>query len=1234
MKKVRINENVIEIQSNPVISTNDTLIPTDLVDEAFQRIFVASLFVLLQAWKIYDLITLGTSIDKFTFIVKYALIDGFFLWLLPVLNIPYLIFTPIRTLLLTILFNVINIVLVNNINWMLLFTVPYFQLPQKELTVGEISQGGINIDDHFKGRYTIHYLPDSLAKFNVFNLQGCQDDAVPFYIPIEFNTTTDVSFVEIEYTSPHNTVVYQQYSKTDITKLLKRDISHLKQNKQFLYDESIFYLEVPASKPGQYKISKIKDLFGSSMRFVQNPFTFAECPKAEFTIPKLVTKKLCVGRKLDDFAVTLPLLTLQGTVPLKSEILATFNGKAIKVITTEVSAPAELPYNVTQVYSHVLTRNLLEQELLKDPSILDVSESGNLQFQLLQVSDGLGNVKKYNPQADSLDVRYNLELLTKPLVRLIDMDPTSLLLVNGTKGLSFAALRNIIEQLPLLARFNFEDPKDLLLSYNFTYTFNTLNDLKNGMQVTKQGTYRLLSVLGNHCACDVQESVVKIDIAKPPTLDIQGYPVTDKCVGTTGYKFEFIAQGQPPFVVEYAVYGNTSNHLRPLVSSQGRIDRIIKSDDNNFNFDYKPPGEGNYVIKFKTIRDHYYQSPVFIDETTHTYLIYFKQKSRVTFFEQPGSLHKVIRTCLGQSTTIPIYFKGHFPFTFDYSIVDSSNKIILSQKNVNVDKEVYEINTNSITVGGHYRVVISKILDGNSCAVDYNEAEAVEIITRSDIPEIGFDTKSQVTNYKVLEGDIVEVPLIMKSTIKPTSNDKLEYEYIDSDNRKTIKTASYQGNLKLKQPGTYKLLGVNNGGCDGKVFNNKTIAIEYYDRPQLSIEAPAHDIEQTTNHNLILNAGCQNCQKTVQLNLQGRPPFILDYEIKFPSGRTESRKMTIENTHLAIDLPTAQSGLYEHRFKGIYDDLYDKSRHYKGPTMTVSYNIHEKPLIEFAESATIQLCEAMLHGPITDLTNVPILLYGKGPFSLNLTLLGETIEKSFHLRNINTEVINLNSVLANDIRELRQGEYTISIDGIQDINQCMNREIKHTQLVISVTAAPDIQPLTPDKSDYCVGQHIGYNLSGTSPFILYYNFNNKTYESKIQSRFTRLASHPGTIRVIAIEDSSSGRCMIDIAEGSIKSKSLEINIHDLPSVEINQGDSIIQNIHQGDLTEMKFKFSGTPPFSVTYIRTLNRGTLITETNTITDIWDYEYSVNVGLEGTYEAIEVTDAFCIAKRDISP
>lgn len=94
--------------------TLQPLISTDVVDAPTQRLYAVAIFILLQAWKLYDIARLyaaeGDSISELWFCMKWLVMDGCFFWFLPLLRIPWLTFTPTFTLFAIAILSVVDIV--------------------------------------------------------------------------------------------------------------------------------------------------------------------------------------------------------------------------------------------------------------------------------------------------------------------------------------------------------------------------------------------------------------------------------------------------------------------------------------------------------------------------------------------------------------------------------------------------------------------------------------------------------------------------------------------------------------------------------------------------------------------------------------------------------------------------------------------------------------------------------------------------------------------------------------------------------------------------------------------------------------------------------------------------------------------------------------------------------------------------------------------------------------------
>lgn len=1288
-------------------SIQQPLIPSSIIDQASQRLFVVSFFVLIQCWKIYDIILLKSDImstsvvglaplNTFTFIAKYAMIDGLFLWLLPILNIPYLVYSPLKTFLLTLALNGVTFFLASDTMIPLIsnMMLPVWKIifSRKELTLFGDSVNSNNIVDpneHFRGRYTIQFLPDSSARFNPFHFDNICLESNPYssiQMPIEFNTTTQLGFLQLQHITPSNERKLINYTESDLHKLLKRDYSHLRQYQENIKnDDRIFYAEVPIKSPGLYRISKVSDKKGISIRTFRSDFVISHCPSAEFVYsvsPKSYQNYKCIGNDLSngDFDISLPLVSSFGVGPVVVSFESRLNGRKYKSFNVTVS---DTDLHETQnlntknfndlswIQSNRITRNLLEQEVFRNVDIIPKLDAGKLEFQLLEVTDILGNRKVYNPSSKDKDVWYSIELKQAPKIEIADLDPQEVLLVNGTKLLSFNH-KNLKEQdFPLEIDIKYINPSNPLLSTNYTKVFENPQQLSKGIQCDKPGIYSVIKGKSSYCPCDVLSSkYVSVEMATPPLVEIFAEPVVDKCVGMTGYKFDFKLLGKPPFFIQYHVYQNRSDGtLRPVYNERGLSNRLLKTFDKHYKFEYRPPKEGNYAIMFDSLKDfNYHKDPIFLDERKHTYLTYFNQRSKASFFETKGEIQKVFSSCMGKSVTVPLFLKGNAPFSFNYDIIDvnTGEKLIKTSRVFNVSDSTYNIVTPSLATGGNFEVVLSEAKDSQSCPMDFDKRESIKIKARSDIPEISIDTDTSYKSVKIVEGDSYKIPLKLKSSIGSASSDVLEYIVSDLYNASNSQKRSLRNtkSLIVKEEGIYSLSSLTNGGCVGKIAAQKTVSVSYYNRPNLTlITSDQQVLKQHLEENDLfvhLKPLCQNCGNQIKLNLEGVKPFVIDYDIKLPTGKVESRSMTVNDHNITINLPTKYSGKYEHRFKGIYDKLYTRekvSRISKKDDILpcVRYDINPSPKATFEKGQFLQVCETNLRLD-EPFSKIPISFVGEYPFKINASLkheaTGET--ETLILDNIVDPQLNLGEAKISGkdyflYEAMNVGEHTLTINELTDANGCTEKEFSQlNNYVISITEVPNISKIQK-RPHYCVGDHILYNMSGIPPFMVYYRFNDKLQKAELGNRFQRLASKAGELSIEALLDSSANKCLVNFTNSQEKFEDLKLKVYELPSVEINQGSYVVQDIHEGEQTEIKFSFSGVPPFKLIYTRTLEQvdpkykhkktgrkdkhNKVIVETKTIDDIWDYEYTDMVSLEGTYEAIEVYDAYCVAKRDVN-
>ncbi|RCK54783.1 hypothetical protein Cantr_03631 [Candida viswanathii] len=1240
------------------------LIPTNILDQASQRIFVLSLFILIQSWKVYDLVLLKSEIpstgemltllNNFTFVLKYAILDGLFLWFLPVLNIQYLNFSPFKTLMLTVVLNGFSIFLVSSFSLPLLANVflPVwrFLLQKKELNIiGESIDVNkvIDMDSHFKGQLTIQYLPDSSAKMNPFHFDqvclGLQNNYA-LEMPIEFNTTSGIGYLQMQHTTPDNEVQYLNYTGGALRRLFRKDYSHLSKylDREKRLDPRVFYVEYPINKPGMYRIKSVLDNKGNSIRTYKSEFVIADCPLAKFFYPPNFESSSgfkCLSN-IEDDTYPLPWIEMYGTTPAFVKLNLKIDGTEYKMMNLSINLDSSRfisRTNFSWLKAVKLVRNLLHEEILKSIDVLHKGTNSVLEFQLLQIQDSLGNVHRYEPLSRDKDVWYKLKLRKSPSIGLYDKDQRQELLVGGTKTLSFSHLEEFVED---------DFPLSVVVDYvsannersNITTTFKSKAALQNGLAIDKPGRYQLITATDNYCPCEIDSKPIDVKLAPNPSLSIAADPVSDRCLGTVGYNFDFNFTGKSPFKVQYRIYSNVSGTLKPVYSDTGKAVRELVSHEKSHSFKFMPPSEGSYTIVFNNLKDvNYYKELLPLDEKTHTFLTYFKHASQIGF-QQQG---RTIRTCYGLTAKIPLFFKGSGPFSFDYDFVDADTKKKLLDT-VHVDKvDSYSINTPDQLMGKTYEVKLSNAKDKFGCDAIIADAHApMKVISRLDVPEVQLDEAEK--NVTIVEGSQVDIPLKFKSSIPVSGHDKVEIKFLAVNSKEAvIKRFLLVGtSIRLLEAGQYWLHSYESNGCKGRVINEANwVNINYYPKPSMEIISSKEMLQHTDDSSIHLRPVCYGGTSEITLKLVGQAPFVVDYEIKLPSGKVESHSMNIETHEILIKLPTKASGRFEHQFNKVYDSLYTKQKGKVGGANVpkIIYDVNPMPTAQFLpDNHFTQICENKLFEN-SIVAEVAVELSGAYPFDISIVLKNEQSGKT---RDLQFRNVMTNSLILNNLDFLGLGDYSLSFAKIVDGNGCETTKFKsNDKYLISITEPPNIFKFDPEKKHYCVGDHVSYNLTGVFPVTIYYEYNDKVRKAQLYNNFERLASRPGVLNIHGLQDSGANACRVNYTFDSAKQEELRLQVHEIPTVEVNKGDYIIEDLHEGDQTELIFTFLGEPPFKLTYIRTIDIKKSgkkpvrkLVEKETISNIWNHELVVMASLEGTYEAIEIEDKYCRAIRKV--
>jgi nucleoporin POM152 len=315
-------------------------------------------------------------------------------------------------------------------------------------------------------------------------------------------------------------------------------------------------------------------------------------------------------------------------------------------------------------------------------------------------------------------------------------------------------------------------------------------------------------------------------------------------------------------------------------------------------------------------------------------------------------------------------------------------------------------------------------------------------------------------------------------------------------------------------------------------------------------------------------------------------------------------------------MDTAKAGVYSYTFSALSDNLYNNDKRQSAP-LTLEQTVNPKPSASFLRPG--QTFKSCMSDEVEQ--RIPVKLEGKAPFSLEL-------EIRHQLGNF-PEIHRIPNIQSNEYdiaiprQYLRLGTQQIRIRKVRDDRGCqLETDIGgggpavHFQLYDS----PAIYPLE-QRTDYCVGERIGYTLSGTPPFEINYSFGGKKMKAKSQTTsFRRVAESPGEFTITGIKDKAS-ECHALV--------NLTRTIHPMPAVRMSKGRVIQVDIHEGSEVEIVFDFEGTPPFEFTYTRSTNakkgqKSHVIETRHEVSN--DYSKVIMASLEGTYQVVAIKDKYC--------
>ncbi|CAO3661533.1 unnamed protein product [Rhizopus microsporus] len=1041
-------------QGRPVpLAHTRAFTPSSTIHFPVQRRWAVSIFVLLQAWKTTDLFTVyqATYPEQYSGIFfKWFLINAMYMLALYIAKIPWLQFSALKTIFLTVLLFWIDLIL---------FSVPSVGLAGVLFKnffgdvigqqIGVSSARMVNVKDivqnssHILGRHAVHILPYGTAKLNANNdfycisPDGTNNQFV--YIPIILNNTVPKSVSLARYEFDTNEKTVKEYKGREIQRAT--EISQAKEGLQYYY--------IKLTKPGVYKLEQIISTDNVDVRLYDRLLFIFTCPSAKF-------KPIKHAEYCTEDQETLE-IDVSGVPPFKIEYQRSTkagqqtNLKLERIQPEDYTSPLQrLPNGLLSADPSFFSSRKHNDyrwgavQQVTIPLNLTFHSAVDQEYRLSRLVDGAGNeVDLKHATEQTFSVR------PRPTVKFecSQTDPINLLI--GAKH----------AELPL----NLQGTAPFVLSYTDSNDADLhttkLKSSDDKIRVNAPGEYNLVSIEDKYCKGHVKlPSVCQVVQPPHPSVKLTSTPIASECAGDSEVGMKFVAElsGTPPYHLEYTVSKLSGHHKRVLVDR-----KVEKVDRSRHIFSYLPESSGEYIYEFKTLADKLYKGlPAGIDPI---YQVVRPQPD--ARFKGHRQSHKA-RTCLGQDLSLDVELSGDGPFELAWTVGDQLYSDVAENKK-------YTIKLPPFDQPGHFVVSLVRIKDVNMCIKEL-EARDFTIDVRHDRPTASFAGEEKAV--AVTEGSTAQLPLRLTGegpwSVVYYNVEKGEHSKV----RKVFKDPNAE--IEVRSVGHYALAHVEDSVCPGDV-SGAQYEVKWIDKPVITIAEG--QTEQVSSSVYERPAVCQGDHDSIDILFSGQGPFYCSYEEQYQAPRKRhfeklgTEEITTGLGRVHLPLKTNQGGKYRYVFDRLADQRY--SDPFKIRNLEVHQTVHSNPTVKFTSRTTrnsYSLCvgDNLMFDKAQPLE---IELTGQAPFTVELGIR--------HQSDLNGRVITLSDIMTEryEIRlpdELETaGDYHLQLLRVKDANGCSTAvaETEHTHIKLN---ALDIATITPIEvcSDSCVGDNLEFSL--------------------------------------------------------------------------------------------------------------------------------------------------------------
>lgn len=1051
------------------------------------------------------------------------------------------------------------------------------------------------------GKQIINLLPEGSAILNPDRLAYCLDEHTrTIQMPIQINQTSPDSIELIRFD-------LDNIEEEEVVVIGSKQARKLKKDADKTFDKLDLFtprtLHYPVSKKGLYRLRKVIDKSKLEVRSRSNDVAVVACPWASVAT---TSTDRCTG---DLSGVS---LQVTGVPPFQLKYSKQINHRKYSSITQSVQQPDMDDPSSVVLDPRTPQLGWTQSQTLSFEINEALSQNGTWMYEIEEVTDGLKNKIVFDSESTkkSLTARHlaAVSVHKRPLIRLHGCDAENYLRVAREDSVRMPLQISPRADLP---------PSDWPLRLKYSYTsdgegipameefIRDIRDEKDYPLISKAGRYDVLSIASQFCAGEVKEPSSCLVTNPPrPSLAYQIEEIFDKCAGRPiGSMINFDFTGTPPFKVRYEVQK----------AGAGMVPKVAEFKGMRGQLEIRERSAGAYKYHLTSIADEVY-SPITIRSEENSFQQNIRPPAEAYFHDQPSSRPY----CLNTPVLVEVKLLGEGPWELDYELVHAGKR---TKYTAHSNGDSLSLDVPPQKEGGKYTIVLTGVQDSSRCRTALKEERHFDV--RPEQPRAAFGTINGKKFVEALENKQVKIPLNLKG-LSPWKvkvlTERGEHEHTFKDPNSV---------LAADVAGTHQIIAVSDS-CPGLVDPKADkFEISWIKRPELAVRDTS--LTEQGNRMFRKQAVCQGDEDSLGLVLSGHSPYRIKYAVKAEPAKGQTsmsnKPLSIANSAAAISMDTSKAGHYTYTFNELSDDRYEDNKKHFSP-ITVKQEVYALPAAQFANAGKVYgFCkDESTIASETEHENIPVMLTGIPPFSIDISLR--------HHGSAQPEIIKVRDIQANSYSwslsraSLPLGTHQIQIRRVQDGRGCETVIDSPSTIAVRVSAPPKITPLD-SHTEYCVGDHLAFSLTGQAPFDVFYKFQNKERKANIKGHeFRRISDHAGEFLITVIQDS------VAVAGSASKCKApqnIRKVVHPYPTVRLSHGKTLTTDIHEGGAVELVFEFTGTPPFEFTYTRSENaksvkgRQPKVLETTSDSSA-DFVKVVRASDEGTYEVVSIKDAYC--------